>query len=245
MDGAPLVRILGTRSDCHARERPAHRAAREVMFVKVLVVDDHPLMLRGVQEIVAEVWPHATCDGVQHAAAALHAVATSDGYALVCVDLNLPDLEGAELIRRLRRLRPMLPIIVLSAIDHAPGVQQAFDAGAQGYLLKSLARDELVSALRQFHVGGHYLPPSLREALAQHRAERGRAPAREVPRLTRRQFDVLHLMALGLSNHDIGLRLSLSESTVKGHVSCLLDLLDADNRTACILNARALGLLDS
>ncbi len=215
------------------------------MHVKVLVVDDHPLMLRGVQDVVAEAWPHAACDGVQHAEAALHAVAASDGYDLVCVDLNLPDLEGTELIRRLRCLRPILPIIVLSAIEHAPSVQKAFDAGAQGYLIKSLARDELVSGLRQFLVRGHYLPPSLREALARHRAESDRALARDVPRLTRRQIDVLHLMALGLGNHDIALRLSLSESTVKGHVSCLLDLLGAENRTACVLNARAFGLLDS
>ena len=202
--------------------------------MKVLIVDDHPLMLRGVQDVVAEAWPLATCEGVQHAMAALQAVAASEAYDLVCVDLHLPDLEGTELIRRLRHLRPMLPIIVLSAIEHAPSVQQAFKAGAQGYLLKSLARSELVNALRQFHAKGHYLPHSLRGALT-----------RDIPRLTRRQFDVLHLMALGLGNHDIAARLSLSESTVKGHVSCLLDLLDADNRTACVLNARTLGLLDA
>lgn len=212
--------------------------------MQILIVDDHPLMLRSVQDVVTEVWPHAICDGVHDAEAALHAVAASDAYDLVCVDLNLPDLEGVELIRRLRSLRPLLPILVLSAIEHAPSVQQAFDAGARGYLTKSLARDELVNALRQFVVTGHYLPPSLREALARHRAERSHATAREVPRLTRRQIDVLHLMGLGLSNHDIARRLSLSDSTVKGHVSCLLDLLDADNRTACVLNARALGLFE-
>ncbi|MGD9601540.1 MAG: response regulator [Gammaproteobacteria bacterium] len=209
--------------------------------MRVLIVDDHPLMLSGVQDVIAEAWSDAACDGVPEADTALRAV-SAHAYDLVCVDLSLPDLDGVELIRRLRRLRPSLPIIVLSATDHVTQVAQALEAGAQGYLVKALARPDLVNALRQFRATGHYLPAALRDALAHQRGEG--AGAGGVPRLTRRQRDVLRLMAQGLGNQAIAARLALSESTVKGHVSCLLDLLGAGNRTACVNHARALGLLD-
>lgn len=212
--------------------------------MNVLIVDDHPLMLSGLQEVISEAWPDAVCLGAQQAEEALRAVATDAGVDLVCVDLSLPDLEGVELIRRLRRLRPTLPVIVLSAMEHALQVDQAFEAGAQAYLVKSLTRAELVEGLREFRASGHYLAPALRDALARRRIERGRSAARGAPRLTRRQRDVLRLMAQGLGNQLIAARLALSESTVKGHVSCLLDLLDAENRTACVEHARALGLIE-
>lgn len=212
--------------------------------MNVLIVDDHPLMLSGLQEVIGEAWPDAVCRGAQQAEEALCTVGADAGIDLVCVDLSLPDLEGVELIRRLRRLRPTLPVIVLSAMEHALQVEHAFEAGAQAYLVKSLTRAELVDGLREFRANGHYLAPALRDALAHRRTERGRSDARGVPRLTRRQRDVLRLMAQGLGNQAIAARLALSESTVKGHVSCLLDLLDAENRTACVEQARALGVIE-
>ncbi|MGE0858301.1 MAG: response regulator [Gammaproteobacteria bacterium] len=207
----------------------------------VLIVDDHPLMLHGVQEVVREAWPEAVCRGAGRADEALRLVASGEPVDLACIDLSLPDLDGVELIRRLRALRPSLPVIVLSASDLALQVEQALDAGAQIYLCKSLPRVELVAALREYRVTGHYVLPGVRDALARRRAARAQ---RGVPRLTQRQLDVLRLMALGLGNQAIGARLALSESTVKGHVSCLLDLLDAQNRTACVEQARLLGLVE-
>lgn len=213
----------------------------EMPGVDVLIVDDHPLMLSGVQDVLLEAWPDAVCQGAGRAEDALSAVAEDPRIDLACVDLSLPDLDGVELIRRLRRLRPDLPVIVLSASEHVLLVEQALDAGAQAYLLKSLARPDLIEALRQFRSRGHYLPSALQEALSRRRAVRA---AHGAPRLTRRQHDVLRLMAQGYGNQAIGVRLALSESTVKGHVSCLFDLLGADNRTACVEHARLLELLE-
>jgi len=212
--------------------------------VNVLIVDDHPLMLSGLQDVLGEAWPDAVCLGAQQAEEALRVVGADAAIDLVCVDLSLPDLEGVELIRRLRRLRPTLPVIVLSAMEHALQVEQAFAAGAQAYLIKSLTRAELVAGLREFRASGHYLAPALRDALARRRVECGRSDMRGAPQLTRRQREVLGLMAQGLGNQAIAARLALSESTVKGHVSCLLDLLDAENRTACVEQARALDLIE-
>lgn len=210
--------------------------------MKILIVEDHPLMLSGVRDVITDAWPDAACDGVASAEDALRAIAQAGDYALVCVDLQLPDLDGVELIRRVRGGQPSLPVVVLSANEHPRSVQQALDAGAQGYLVKSLARDAMIDALREFRSTGNYLPPALREILARHGT--ARAALRGAPRLTRRQRDVLALLALGLGNQAIAARLALTESTVKGHVSSLLDLFGADNRTACVRHARELGLLE-
>lgn len=210
--------------------------------MRVLIVEDHPLMLSGVRDVVIEVWPQAICEGVADAAAVLRALSRENDYTFVCVDLRLPDLDGIELIRQLCARRPSLPVAVLSANEHPLSVQQAIDAGAQGYLFKSLSRDEMLDALRQFTTVGHYLPPALRAVLTRHYP--ARTSKRGVLRLTRRQRDVLKLVANGLGNQAIATRLGLTESTVKGHVSSLLDLLDAENRTACVQHARELGLLN-
>ena len=206
--------------------------------MKILIIDDHPLLIAGVRDVLHSLDTHVDCVEAGNAAEALQCLRADRDIDVVCLDLNLPDEEGLVLLERIRATRDHLPVLVFSAIADPQVVERALDAGAAGYVVKSSSRGDLVAAFEAFLATGHYVSPALRQALETYRSESARAP-----RLTRRQREVLQLMARGLSNQEIAAELALVESTVKGHVSCLLDLMGAGNRTACVQQAFRFGLL--
>jgi len=208
------------------------------MKMKILIIDDHPLLVAGVRDVLSSLDADIDCLDAGNAAEALARVHAESDIDAVCLDLNLPDEQGLVLLERIRATRDDLPILVFSAIADPQVVERALEAGAAGYVVKSSSRGELVEAFEVFLATGRYVSPALRQALESYRSETARAP-----RLTRRQREVLLLMARGLSNQEIAAELALVESTVKGHVSCLLDLMGAGNRTACVQQAFRFGLL--
>lgn len=206
--------------------------------MKILIIDDHPLLIAGVRDVLHSLDARVDCVDAGNGAEALEHLRTDSHIDAVCLDLNLPDEQGLVLLERIRVMRDDLPVLVFSAIADTPVVARALEAGAAGYVVKSSSRGDLVEAFEAFLATGRYVSPALRRALETFRSETARAP-----RLTRRQREVLQLMARGLSNQEIAAELALVESTVKGHVSCLLDLIGAGNRTACVQQAFRLGLL--
>lgn len=206
--------------------------------MKILIIDDHPLLIAGVRDVLCSLDADVECVEAGNAAEALERLCEEGDIDVVCLDLNLPDEQGLVLLERIRASRQGLPVLVFSAIADAPVVERALEAGAAGYVVKASSRGELVEAFEAFLATGHYVSPALRQALETYRSETARAP-----RLTRRQREVLQLMARGLSNQEIAAELALVESTVKGHVSCLLDLMGTGNRTACVQQAFRFGLL--
>ena len=209
--------------------------------MKILIVDDHPLLLAGVSDVLRSVDPSIECVQAENAEDALARLAEPNGIDAVCLDLNLPDEDGLTVLSRIRATNETLPVVIFSAVDDPRVVDRALVAGASGYIVKSSSRDELREAFGGFLRRGRYVSPRVRAALDSYRRLEGGVA--HAPKLTRRQREVLGLMARGLSNQDIATELGVVESTVKGHVSCLLDLLAAGNRTACVQRAYGLGLI--
>ena len=195
---------------------------------RLLIVDDHAVVRHGLKlaceqngfEVVATL---PTISEARSAIAALNP-------QIVVVDINLPDGSGFELIQWIRKINNSLPIVVLSLNDSPEYVRAARSSGANAYVVKSAPIEELIAAI-QFAISSPHSFSSKVKASTYEFA------------LTAREFDVLALMDKGFSNLQISAQLHISLSTVKTHVSSILQKLSANNRVAAIKVARDTGLL--
>jgi DNA-binding NarL/FixJ family response regulator len=202
-------------------------------MIRVLIADDHAVVRQGLRtfldlqddiEVVAE-----AADGAEALVAA-----EQHQPDVVLVDLVMPNVDGIEAIRGLRERAPDARAIVLSSFIDDEKLFPAVRAGAAGYLLKDVQPQELVAAIRTVHGGGALLHPKVASRLLQ---EMTTDP------LTPREHEVLGLIGRGMANKAIALELSLSEKTVKAHVSNILAKLGVSDRTQAALYAVRAGLV--
>lgn len=212
------------------------------MPLKLLIADDHSIVLTGVQALVAR-----EPDLVVAAEASngwdipdLVAVHQPD---LLILDLNMPGPNPIHLIQSLRQASPDLAIIALTMHDDPEWVRGVLMAGASGYVLKDEASVELIQAIRAVADGGSWVTPSLAAALAPADGGAG-GPAHDLP-LTPRETEVLTLVAQGLSNQQIAVRLHISLYTAQNHVGNLYAKLGVDSRVKLARIAMAQGLVGS
>jgi DNA-binding NarL/FixJ family response regulator len=201
--------------------------------MKILVCDDHALFREGLELILGQLDPAAELDSVGDAETALARVARGDGPDLVLLDLQLPGMGGLAALEALRRDRPDVPVVVLSASESPSHARAALELGASGFIPKSARGSVLLSALRLVLSGGVYVPPLVMD---------GVTDPTKAPALTERQLEVLRLLARGLTNREIADVLKISEGTVKSHVKHLYEALDVTNRTEAAMRMRELGL---
>ncbi|MCU5774810.1 two-component system response regulator NarL [Erwiniaceae bacterium BAC15a-03b] len=195
----------------------------------VLLIDDHPLLRHGVRQLIAtdprlEVIAEAG-DGVQ-------GIALAEQYRpdLILLDLYMPALHGLDTLIQLRERSFIGRILIFSASDKQEDVVSAFRHGADGYLLKNMAGDDLLKNLHQAVAGQVVLSGSLTNVLVGSlRSARG-APETSMQQLTRRERDILKLIAQGLTNKAIARKLVITESTVKVHVKHLLKKMKLKSR---------------
>jgi DNA-binding NarL/FixJ family response regulator len=207
-------------------------------MIRVLIVDDHPVVHDGVAAVLERTADIRLERGVESVAAAV-GVLTSAAIDVVLLDVRLGDEDGIAAIGRLLAARPGIRIIVFSAYDADEHVFAAIRAGARGYLVKGAAAAEMVTAIRRVHAGESYLAPGLSTKLVDEMQGRSRGSRL----LTPRELMVLRLMASGMSNHEIADSLSITERTVKFHVTAILNKLGADNRTQAVALASRRGIL--
>ena len=215
--------------------------------MKLLVVDDHPLMREAVQGVVTRLEAGAVVLAVGDSERGFAIAEAEPDLDLVLLDLNIPGLAGIPALKAWRRRYPEVPVVVLSSAADRTTVLAAIAAGAAGFIPKSSPNEVLLNALRLVLAGGKYLPP---EALAPvagsasrgARAATERALSLETLGLTDRQAQVLKLLAAGKSNKLICRELDLAERTVKAHISAVFRALGVTTRTQAALAAARLGL---
>lgn len=203
--------------------------------MRVLVVDDHPVVRSGLVALLASA---DDVEVVGEAADGLQAldVAAATSPDVVLMDLRMPRLDGATATARLLQSVPGARVLVLTTFDSDADVLRAVEAGATGYLLKDAPPEDLADAVRTAAAGRTALAPAVADRLM----NRLRTPGTT---LTRRETEVLALVAGGLSNQAIGHRLHLTEGTVKSHLARIYAKLDVDSRTAAVATATSLGLI--
>lgn len=210
--------------------------------IRVMVVDDHPMWREGVARDLTEAG-YEVVAGCGTGAQAVR-VAGAVRPALVVLDLQLPDLSGVEVIRGLISAHPGIRVLVLSASGEQQDVLDAVKAGAAGYLIKSAAREEFLTAVRRTADGDAVFTPGLAALVLGEYRRLAAAPKvdPETPRLTDRETEVLRLVAKGLSYKQIAERLVLSHRTVQNHVQNTLGKLQLHNRVELVRYAIEQGL---
>lgn len=203
-------------------------------MIRVALVDDHPIVLDGIAlnlEDAGDVEVVARC---ANAADAIAAIARTKPDVVV-LDLELPDRNGIDVLADLKCAESAPRIVVFTAYGGKERIAGALERGADSYVLKGTSSDELIEAIRAVARGERYLPRAIASELV------GALHGRE--RLTPREREILKLLAAGLANREIAERLSISERTVKFHVSEILGRLEASNRAHAVAVAQELGLL--
>jgi DNA-binding NarL/FixJ family response regulator len=210
------------------------------VVIRILVADDHPVVRDG---LIAMLGTQPDFEVVGAAATGREALRLAQAARpdVILLDLEMPELDGVEVMRELRAACPEAQALVFTAFDTDERIHAALKAGARGYLLKGAPRDELFNAVRVVSQGGSLLQPVVASKLLQ----RMRAPAAaaDPDPLTTREHEVLRLLAEGKVNKEIALALTISERTVKFHVSSILGKLGAGNRTEAVRLAVQRGLV--
>jgi DNA-binding NarL/FixJ family response regulator len=213
--------------------------------MRILIVDDHALVRRGLQYVVKEGFPDADVAEAEGSSAALHLL-EGQTYDLALVDVRMPDLDGLELLRAIKQDHPEIPVIMLSTYENAPYVKRALADGASGYLLKEATPEDLAQAIKVAISGsGNVLSPRVIQNLfddQESAASSSNGGRRNEFSLTQRENDILALLAEGRSNREIAQRLFLSEKTVKAHLAAIFRKLGVTNRTQAAMMAVQMGV---
>jgi DNA-binding NarL/FixJ family response regulator len=213
--------------------------------IRVMVVDDHPLWRDAVARDLAEAGFEVVATAATGSEAISRAKATRP--AVVVLDLNIPTPNGVEVTTSLMSFEEPPRVLVLSASGEQLDVLEAVKAGATGYLVKSVSRQELVAAVGRVAAGDTVFTPGLAGLVLGEFRRLSEAPAKagsETPRLTERETEVLRLVAKGLSYRQIADRLVLSHRTVQNHVQNTLRKLQLHNRVQLVRYAIEHGVED-
>jgi DNA-binding NarL/FixJ family response regulator len=210
------------------------RSVMEKKVIRVMAVEDHPLMMSGIS---GEINAQPDMRVVAEAADGDEALTLFRKHRpdVTLMDLKMPRMNGIEAISAIRQEAPRARIVVLTTAAGDVQMIRAFKAGAVGYLLKNFLRIDLIDTIRLVHAGHRRIPPEIAQEIAEHSADDA---------ITARELDVLRGIAKGRSNKIIASSLNISEHTVKNHMKNILSKLDANDRTHAAIIAFKRGFLE-
>lgn len=203
--------------------------------IRILSVDDHPLLREGIAALIAGQPDLQLC---AEASTGMEAIARYRELQpdITLLDIQMPQMGGIEALTAIRREFPAARVIILTTYGGDALAQRALQVGAYAYVLKAAVRLELLDTIRSVHQGHRHIAAPVASALAAHRGEEC---------LSAREIEVLHLAAAGNSNHEIGMHLSVSKETAKAHMKHIMAKLGAHDRTHAVTLALARGILPS
>src|SRR3989475_1067419 len=212
------------------------------MPIRVMLVDDHELVRQGVASMLAKAEDLALVGEARTGREAIE-TARKELPDVVLMDVRMPDMDGLEATKKIKEERPRTAVVMLTMHENPAYLREAVRAGAAGYLLKDVSREELVDAIRQVATGGAFIESQMLKGMLSEMKPQGPVPA-AARNLTKREREILSLVAEGMSNREIAERLVLSPETVKSHVAAILEKLGVSDRTQAAICAVRNGLVE-
>jgi DNA-binding NarL/FixJ family response regulator len=201
----------------------------------ILIADDHPLFRGALRQALGSLMPHATVIEASGLDEVMAAMGRERDLDLILLDLTMPGVQGFSGLMYLRAQHPDVPVVIVSATEEALVIRRALDFGASGFIPKSLDAEHIGAAVNAVLAGETWTPPDIDVSAAEDK-ETGEL-VRRLARLTPQQVRVLMMLSEGLLNKQIAYELTVSEATVKAHVSAILQKLGVDSRTQAVIAA--------
>ena len=210
-------------------------------MIKILIADDHPIVRKGLREIIEETPGMKVIDEASNGQEVLEKVSRKN-FDVVLLDISMPGRSGLDILRDIKRQEPKLVVLVLSMHPEEQYAVQALKEGASGYLTKKSAPDELLTALRKVSSGGKYVSSSLAEKLAYALEKNGEKPLHET--LSVREYEVMCLIASGKTVTEIARELFLSSKTISTYRARILEKMRMKNNAQLVRYAIKNRLVD-
>lgn len=210
--------------------------------ISVLLVDDHAMVRQGVRAFLVT-QPDISVVGEAGSGEEAVKLAAQHVPDVILMDLIMPDIDGVEATRRVKQISPRSQVVVLTSYHEDEHIFPALKAGALSYILKDVSAEELASAVRKAAIGEAVLHPRVAARVIKELQGRRAEKVNPFTELSEREFEVLKLIAEGMSNADIAAKLVLSEKTIKGHVSNILSKLHLVDRTQAAVYAWREGVV--
>ena len=217
----------------------------EIRPIRVILADDHAIVRKGIREFLEGEGDTAAVAEAADGDSVLALVQEHDPDVVV-LDIQMPGRNGIEVTRALRAAGNQVAILILTAYDDDPYIMAGIEAGANGFVLKSAAPEEIIRAVRAVHEGQSAVDPAVAAKLMSYLASQRKlpAPTAAAEPLTKRELEVLAVVAQGLTNRAIGRQLGISDRTVQGHLAKIFGKLNASSRTEAVVAAVKLGWID-
>ena len=209
----------------------------------ILIVDDHPVVLSGLELMIADIKPQSTITTVLSSEQALDCLGGNVVFDWIFIDVKLPGISGIELVDQLRKNGNLSNIIMLSSELTLDLMEEMLQFNINGILSKSFDKGIFLDCFEKVEQGKIFMKEEYEKNLEFYRQGLLRERKRIEEHLSSRQIEILTMIAMGCSNNEIAINLGISINTVKNHVACVMDIFEAKNRTHCVSEAQRLKLI--